>query len=333
MSWRILHVGLGPLGRRIARELHQRGLGEVGAAVDLDPALTGAPLPEVIDAGSPGVCVTDDLSATIADGRFDAAVVTTSSDLATCADTFRALLGAGISTVSTCEELLFPTLRHAELSEELDTLARRHGAGLLGTGVNPGFLMDSLPAFATAVCRSVNSVEVIRVQDASTRRVPFQRKIGAAHDDAAFEARRAEGSLRHVGLGESLFFLADAVGIEIEDWEETLEPVRAPGPISCEVGEIAEGGISGVRQVATGKGADGRTVRLEFVAAVGQADPHDTARIKGEPDLELTFPSGVHGDDATCAITLNAIDSLKRAGPGLHTMSSIPLVRCVGPRS
>ena len=329
MNWRILHVGLGPLGQRIARELHTRSLGRVTAAVDLDPVLAGSSLSRVIDAGSSEILITADLDAAIASGPFDAAVVTTSSDLSKCVETFRSLLCAGISTVSTCEELLYPKLRHPALAEELDALARAHGSGLLGTGVNPGFLMDTLPAVATGVCRSVQRIEVIRVQDATSRRVPFQRKIGATLDDAAFQARKRDGSLRHVGLGESLFFVAEAIGLEIDRWEETLEPVRAPEPTRCELGEIPAGGIAGVRQVATAVGADGREVRLEFVAAVGQAEPHDTVRITGEPSLELTFPGGVHGDDATCAITLNAIDSLRRAGPGLHTMASIPLVRCV----
>jgi 2,4-diaminopentanoate dehydrogenase len=259
----------------------------------------------------------------------DVAIVTTSSSLASCAPTFRTLLERGLPVVSTCEELLYPRLRHAALADELDGIARRHGGRLLGTGVNPGLLMDTLPALATAACRSVERIDVWRVQDATTRRVPFQRKIGAGLTPEEFQSRVADGSLRHVGLGESLWFLAEATGLEPADWNESIEPVIAEREVRCDIGEISRGGIAGVRQVASGLDASGRErVRLEFVAAIGQVNPHDRIRIKGDPPLDLTIAGGVHGDVATVAITINAMEPLIAAAPGLHSMRTIGLPSC-----
>ena len=143
---KILQVGLGPLGRRVADDLAQRGLGRIVAAVDVAPDLAGTDFH--------GVIVVGDLEAALSTD-FDAAVVTTASDLARCADTFRTLLRAGAATVSTCEELLWPRLRHPALADELDALAREHSGRLLGTGINPGYVMDALPVVATAACNSV----------------------------------------------------------------------------------------------------------------------------------------------------------------------------------
>ncbi len=321
---RVLHVGLGPLGRRIASDLYLRGIGEVVAAVDTSDAIRGKPFAEFVPQARGTVLGSFE---EVRDWKaFDAAVVTTSSDLAKCADTFRVLLRRGLPVVSTCEELLYPWLRHAELAEELDALAKEHGGRLLGTGVNPGFLMDTLPAMATAICRDVRRVRIWRVQDASTRREPFQRKIGAGLDREGFSKGAMDGSLRHVGLGESLFFLADRLGIELTNWRESLEQVRATKPLNCAWGEIPAGNGAGVRQIAVGMCGDDEVITLDFLAAIGQEDPHDRIVIEGDPNVDMRWAGGVHGDTATIAITLNAVLSLVRANPGLHTMGSVPIV-------
>ncbi|MBX3363845.1 MAG: hypothetical protein KF866_03685 [Phycisphaeraceae bacterium] len=323
---RIVHVGFGPLGRRIAADLYLRGIGTVVAAVDTNPELRGKPLSTVVPESGSDLPIVENLDAIRDWSAIDAAVVTTVSDLSLCAETLRALLKRGLPVVSTCEELVYPWLRHAELAEDLDALAREHGGRLLGTGVNPGFLMDTLPVTATAVCRSVDRVRVWRVQDASTRREPFQRKIGAGLDREGFSQRAMDGSLRHVGLGESLFFIADRLGITLTSWNESMEQVRAERTLTCALGEIPAGHGAGVRQVATGFAGEREVITLDFLAAIGQENPHDRIVIDGDPGLDLTFAGGVHGDTATIAITLNAILSLVRANPGLHTMATVPIV-------
>jgi 4-hydroxy-tetrahydrodipicolinate reductase len=314
----VLQIGLGPLGRRISDDLLGRRLGDVAGAVDVDPALVGTEFR--------GATVTDDLRAAIAAGGFDVAVVTTSSDLERCADTFRALLNAGCAVVSTCEELSWPWLRHAELADELDALAREHGGRLLGTGINPGYLMDALAVFATAPCRTVRRVDTWRIQDATTRRLPFQRKIGATLDRAAFQARVETGALRHVGLGESLHLVAKRLGLGVAKWDETIEPVIAARELSCELGPIPAGNAAGVRQIATAWDGRGEiVVRAEFQAAIGQADPYDRVLVDGDPPIDLRVVGGVHGDVGTSAMVLNSIRPLLDASPGLHTMATIRL--------
>lgn len=324
----VLHVGLGPLGRKVVADLHRRGLARVVAAVDSAPGLVGRPLAELVPEASPDVVVRS-VPAEIEDwSAVRCAIVTTSSDLELCMDTFRALLQRGCDVVSTCEELSWPWLRHPVLAAELHELAVRHRARIVGTGVNPGFLMDALPVAATTACRSVRSIRVARVQDASTRRIPFQRKIGVGLDAAGFAARRADGSLRHVGLGESLHFLAHYLGLRVDRWEETLEPVLAERELASGLGTVAAGHARGVRQIARAWRGDERVAELVFHAALDEPDPHDTIEVDGEPPLVLTFRGGVHGDVATAAITVNVIRSLIHAEPGLHTMASLPLQGC-----
>jgi 4-hydroxy-tetrahydrodipicolinate reductase len=261
------------------------------------------------------------------------AIVTTASDLARCAPTFRELLGRGVAVISTCEELVYPWLRHDALAREFDLLARENRGRLLGTGVNPGFLMDAFPVAATAVSKAVESVEVWRVQDASIRRIPFQKKIGVGLDDAGFAAQVKAGTLRHVGLGESIHFIGERLGLAIDRWAEELHPVHAERDLESGLGKIPKGAICGVRQVAQGFHRGNLVIRLEFVAAIGLEDPHDRVRIHGEPEIDLTWRGGVPGDVATSSIVLNAIEPLLASAPGLHTMATIPIVGCARPKA
>ncbi len=327
MNLRILHVGLGPLGLRIQSDLAARSLGHTLAAVDPAPTLAGKLLNELVP-GAPAVRVKASLDELTDWKAFDVALVTTSSDLRLCAPTFRTLLSHGLAVVSTCEELIYPWLRHDALARELDASCHSNGARLLGTGVNPGFVMDALPMFASAVCNRVRSVRLARIQDATTRRVPFQKKIGAGLDRAGFQKGIDEGWLRHVGLGESLHFCARYLGLEVERWSETIEPVIATRELDCTLGRIAVGQCAGVRQTATGIVGGKPLLQFEFQAAIGQADPHDRVTLDSDPPLDLVLRGGVHGDVATSAIALNALGAVLKATPGLHTMATVPMPTC-----
>jgi 4-hydroxy-tetrahydrodipicolinate reductase len=329
---RILHVGVGPLGQRILGEIAERGVGHVVGAVDRDPSLTGRPISELAKDQDPRVRVLSSLEQVDFWDGIDVAIVTTTSDLPSCADTLRTILGKGKAVVSTCEELVYPWLRHVGLAEELDELAKRTGGRLLGTGVNPGFLMDTLPIVLTGVCRHVKAIACHRIQDASARRIPFQTKIGAGLEESQFWDKVKDGSLRHVGLGESLHFIAHYVGLPVDRWDESIEPVIATRHLTCGVGEIPKGRCAGVRQVARGYHDERVTVHMEFQASIGQHEPHDRITVHGEPGIDVVIPGGIHGDIATSAIVVNSLPKIVAAPPGLHTMATIPPVAHVGLR-
>lgn len=330
---RIVQVGLGPLGQRVAADLHARGLGELVAAIDVASEFEGRTVGDLVPSTGSRVPVEKGFGALDAAGAVDAVIVTTSSDLSRCARDLRELVRRGQCVVSSCEELCWPWLRHRALAEELDRLARQHGGRLLGTGVNPGFLMDAFPLAATAISRTVRALRVERWQDASIRRIPFQRKIGAGLDDRLFAEQVAAGTLRHVGLGESLHLLADRLGFAIERWSEQIEPIHATRDVDSSLGPIARGRVAGVHQVARGFAEGREVITLDFRAAVGLEAPHDRVVVDGEPPIDLVWKGGVPGDVATSAILLNAIAPLRAAAPGLHTMTSIPLFGCARGRS
>jgi hypothetical protein len=323
---RIVQYGLGPIGAAVARHIVEReGLKLVGA-VDIDPDKVGKNVGEVIGLGRDlGLTVAETLSGALEQTEADVALHTTSSYF----DLFRSqvleILAAGLDIVSTAEELSFPWLDHPEAAAVVDAAARRAGKTVLGTGVNPGFIMDALPLFLTAICQRVDHIEVTRVINASERRGPFQAKIGSGMTVEAFEAKMAAGRMGHVGLPESVAMVFDTLGHKLVRYESAVEPVLAETDIKTDHFEVRAGQVRGLKQVARGYGEDGEFMALTFIAALEAGQDGDTVKISGKPDLEVTL-KGTNGDIATVAIAVNAVRRVKQAPPGLLTMRDLPIV-------
>jgi hypothetical protein len=323
---RVIQYGLGPIGSAVARHVVERPGLELVGGVDVDPAKVGRDVGQVIGLGAPlGFGVAGRLAEVLARTAADVVVHTTSSYLSLFQDQIFEILAAGLPIVSTAEELSFPHLAHPRAAAEIDAAARQAGKAVLGTGVNPGFLMDSLPLFLTAICQRVDRIEVTRAMNASLRRGPFQAKIGSGLTVEVFQARMAEGRMGHVGLPESMGMLFDTLGRRLVRYESTVEPVVATQPIKTDFFEVAPGLVRGLKQVARGYDDEGEFVTLTFLAVLDGEQDFDTIKIGGRPDLEVKL-RGTNGDIATVAIAVNAIRQVLQAPPGLATMRDLPLV-------
>lgn len=326
MTTRVVCYGLGPIGLRIARLAAARPGIEIVGAVDIDPAKAGRDLGELLERPAIGVEISADAEEVLEQTRPDVVLHATSSTLTRVEPQLYTILASGVHLISTCEELSFPWTAQPQVAADLDAAARRAGVVLLGTGVNPGYAMDALPLMLTAPCTEVRAVRVLRVVDAALRRGPLQRKVGAGLSPEQFAEKVHDGSVRHVGLPESLHMLATSLGWHLDGQEDTIQPVIADAPIQTEHLEVAAGQVAGVRQVARGLRAGEEVLRLELRMYVGAPDPQDSVEIDGEPPVRMTISGGLHGDFATAAMVVNAIPSVQRASPGLATMADLPLV-------
>jgi len=316
----VAQFGIGPIGAEIARLLLTKPWVKIVAAVDIDPAKKGKDLAEVIGAAQPtGVIVTDTLTT-----RAEVVCHSTSSRLREVHAQLSELLSKGSHVVSTCEELSFPLDR--EIRQSLQQTARTANVTLLGTGVNPGFVMDKLPLTLSAVCQKVTAIEVFRTVDASRRRAPLQRKVGAGMSRKEFEAAVKTGKIKHMGLRESLMMIADGVKIELETVsEEKILPVIAEKEIVTEYLKVAPGEVAGVHQTISGEKKGTILIALDIRMYVGAENPGDRIFIKGVPDVTVEIVGGVHGDRATAAMVVNAIPRVVAARPGVLTMDDLPV--------
>lgn len=322
---RVIQYGVGPIGAGIVRLMLQKPEIHIVGAIDSDPQKIGKDLGRIVGAERDlGVVIGGEARDVLRAGAH-VVVHTTSSYLTQVADQLLGCLQAGSNVVSTCEELAYPFRKHSELAQTLDRAAREHRVALLGTGVNPGFAMDKLVLTLSTACQEVRRVKVQRVVDASRRRLPLQKKVGAGMTVEEFQAQVQAGVIKHHGLPESAGMIADSLGLRVDNIEETIEPVVAQEAVRSEFLEVAPGRVKGVRQVARGLGAGEENVRLELQMYLGAPEPVDSIEITGVPDLSLAIPGGIHGDLATAAIAVNCIPALLEAKPGLLTSRDIPM--------
>ena len=315
----VAQYGIGPIGAEIARLLLTKPWIKVVGAVDIDPEKIGKDLGEVIGLGrNIGVVVTPELQ-----GKPDVVCHSTGSRLREVAAQLESLLDRGCHVVSTCEELSFPL--DGEIRERLQHVARARNVALLGTGVNPGFVMDKLPLTITSVCQEVHSVEILRIQNASTRREPLQRKVGAGMTVAEFRAAVDAGKIKHMGLRESLLLVGNGLGVEFENvTDEKIEPIVAEREVVTKYLRVAPGQVAGVHQTIFGTGKI--NVSLELRMYVGAEElAADKVIVRGVPDVEMTIKDGVHGDRATAAMVVNSIPRIVQARCGVLTMDDIPI--------
>jgi len=324
---RVVLFGLGPIGTSIARLAAGRSDLEIVGAIDIDTRKVGKDLGEVLGLGRDvGVAVSDNPRNVLKSSHPDLVLHATGSHLEQVAPQIRHVVEAGAYLVSTCEELSFPFTSNPALSAELDHLAKQHGVAILGTGINPGFAMDALPLSLTAVSQRVDSVRVLRIQDAAVRRLPLQRKVGAGLTVEEFDARVLAGTVRHVGLPESVYAIAAAIGWKVDSLDDDIEPVIAATETKSSEIVVAPGQVLGVKQMTKGIVGGQPLIELELQMYLGAPSPHDHVVIEGQPRVEVTVHEGTHGDLATAAIIVNAIGSILRAEPGLKVMADLPMV-------
>jgi hypothetical protein len=324
MAIRVLHVGLGPIGVAVVRQCASRKGFKIVGAVDLDPAKVGKDLGEVAELGRElKVPVQGKLAAAIKAGKPDVVVLCTSSSLEKVTGQIADVLEHKLPIVSTTEELAYPWYSNKRLAKKIDGLARKAKVAVLGTGVNPGFTMDALPITLTGVCERVDSIRVERIQDAAVRRLPFQQKIGAGLTPAQFEEKVLGGSVRHVGLTESVAMIADAMGWKLDEITDVIGPKIAAKATKSQFLTVQKGQVAGIVQTGTGVRDGEAVITLHMEAYLGAPQSYDGVIVKGSPDLDMKIAGGVHGDIATASITVNSIPKVLTAPAGLQTMRSM----------
>lgn len=328
--FRVIQIGFGTLGRSIAKAIIQRENLQLDAVVDVNPELKGKRLSDLLEGKIDStLIIQDDLQQVLSDFKnnpADVAIVSTSSAITKVVPTISDCLNAGMDVLSLCEELSFPYEKNPELSKKLDEMGQKTKKSILGTGINPGFLMDLLPIFLSAPIQHVETIHVTRNMNSSSRRAAFQKKIGTGMTKKDFEHAISTGAITgHVGLVESLQMIGDTLNMGLEHVEELPpEPVIADKKIVTPFATVEKGMVRGLKSRAIGQKAGKTLITLDF-NAYADADPaYDEVRIDGHPSIHQRIEGGVHGDHATIGMLLNLVPVIIDAKPGLYTMRDIP---------
>ena len=323
MPLRVVQFGLGPIGQASALLVLDRPNLQLVGALDLDPDRVGKDVGEVLGADAVGAVVRDDAEAALAEWRPDVVLHTTLSFLDRIEGQLMTCIRAGAHVVSSSEELFWPFRRDSGFSERVDAAAKEAGVSVVGTGVNPGFVMDLFPVVLSGVCARVDRVDVSRSVDAGRRRGPLQKKVGAGLSEAQFREKEAAGGFGHIGMVESALALAAGLGWDGAEVTETFGPHMAEASHETPHAIVSAGDVAGIHQTATVRVGGEERATLTLTMAVGAPD-EDRVAIQGSPDLTVVVEGGTFGDTATVAAVVNSAAKVAAARPGLLTVLDLP---------
>lgn len=327
----VIVYGLGPIGMKILQHALQATNVKVIGAVDINPELVGKDAGELANGAPIGVRVVRSLSEIDATRAIapKIALHATGSNLASVWPQFRDLMDHGYSVVSTCEQLSYPWNRYPELSQEMNDYAVRTGQFIIGTGVNPGYVMDTLTVMATTVTQKLNKIRVSRTVDVSKRRIPLQKKVGIGMQPEEFMKLAEEDRIGHVGLEESLRLIAYGLKLNLTEVTNSIQPTIANEEVILAIGPLKMNEVSGLHQIAKGSTQEGIPIELDLVMSVG-VNTQDRILLETEDmgEVEFVIPNGIFGDTATVNVVVNTAKTMfSTKEAGLLTMADIRLTR------
>ncbi|MCX8094630.1 MAG: hypothetical protein N3D74_00325 [Caldisericia bacterium] len=319
---KFISFGLGTIGLEILKVLLNKKNYKLVGAVDIREELLNKDVGELIGNEKINVIVKNNIEEF---DNCDIVVHSTGSRISQTFEQFKYLLNKGYNVISTCEELFYPYYFHKNEAEELDRIAKENGTRILGTGINPGFILDTLVTFTTTLSIEIEKISAERVLDASKRRKQLQLKVGSGLTVEEFNRLKNENKIGHVGLLESLFFVFDSLNLEVQDFKEVLEPLIAEEDIKTEYLEVKKGLVRGQYQKVSGISKDGKIIELTLIMALNEKESYDKVKIYGKPDIELIIKNGIQGDLGTAAVVSNYIPILLKKEPGFYTTKDLNL--------
>lgn len=320
--YKFISYGLGTIGLEILKALLLKKNFELVGAVDIKEEYLNKDVSDLIGGEKLNIFVKKNINEF---EKCNIVIHSTQSKIKETLPQFIELLNSGCNVISTCEELFFPFYFHKKESILLDETAKENRVRLLGVGINPGFLLDTLPTILSTLSIKPTKIIAERVLDASKRRKQLQIKVGAGISKEEFENLKLNNKIGHIGLLESLFYIFNALKLNIIEFKEELIPLIAESDIETEYIKIKKGYVRGQYQKVTGISENNFEIELKLIMAVGEKESYDKIKIEGLPNLELEIKGGVQGDLGTAAVVANYIPLLLNSEPGLHITSDLKI--------
>ncbi len=328
---RILQWGLGAMGSGMARLMLEKSGLQIVAAVDNRPDYVGKDLGEVLKVGKNlGVKITNKPEEVLKKEDVDIVVIATTSWLKEQITDLRKIVTAGINCISIAEEMADAYAQNPELASELDKLAKHHGVTVLGTGVNPGFVLDLLVVLLSGGNHQVERIEASRINDLSPYGPTVMQTQGVGSTLEEFNAGLADGSIvGHVGFPESIHMISDALGLGVDRIVQTREPIISKVYRETPHVKVQPGMVAGCAHTGIGYRGDKEVIKLihpqQIHPELEQQETGDYIHIYGKPEIHMSIKPEIAGGIATEGLAVNMIPHVVAATPGLKRMIDLPV--------
>jgi hypothetical protein len=328
---RVLQWGLGAMGSGMAKLLMEKNGLQIVAAVDGRADYVGKDLGEVLGIDHKlGVLVTNKPEDVLIKEKVDVVVIATTSWLKDQISDLRKILKAGINCISIAEEMADAQAQNPALANELDLLAKQNGVSIIGTGVNPGFVLDLLVVALTGGNHTVDRIEASRVNDLSPYGPTVMKSQGVGTTPEAFKAGVADGSIvGHVGFPESIHMISDAVGLGVDRIEQSREPIISKVHRETPFIKVEPGMVAGCAHIGIGYCGNKEVIKLihpqQIHPNLENQDTGDYINIYGKPEIHMSVKPEIAGGIATIGVAVNLIPLIVAATPGLKRMIDLPI--------
>ena len=334
MAYRVLVWGLGAMGSGVARNIVKKEELRLVGAVEKDPERIGKDLGEYLGGEKTGRIVYSDIEKAIVETRPDIVVIATNSFVEEVLPKIEAAARHHVDILTIAEEMAFPFVSHPEKSEILENIAWRYGVSILGTGINPGFVLDLLIIAMTGACLKVDRIEARRINDLSPFGKTLMETQGVGTSPEEFRKGIEKGDIvGHIGFQQSIAMIGNALGWEIDRIEESREPIISNTERKTSVAHVKPGMVAGCKHV--GRGYCGEKLMIELVhpqqilPETEGVETGDYIDIYGDPEIHLSIKPEIPGGKGTIALATNMIPAVIEAAPGLIEMSELPIPRCL----
>jgi 4-hydroxy-tetrahydrodipicolinate reductase len=328
---RVLVLGTGQMGSGIARLVAAKTGLELVGAFARRAERGGADLGEVLGISlHPALSVSADLDESIRQAQPDVAIQATCSRLEDALGEINTLVRSGVRVISIAEQMAWPAAASPQRARDLHRLAHDNGAAVLGTGINPGFVLDLLIIALSGVCFDIRSIRARRVNDLSPYGPSVLQTQGVGLSPEAFRSGLEDGTVvGHFGFAESIHMIAAAVGWEIERVEETREPILSNVRRETSFVTVEPGQVAGCRHTAVayrdGEVAISLTHPQQIHPGAEGLETGDYIEILGTPEVKLSGSPEIPGGQGTVALAVNMIPRVMAAAPGLYSMADLPV--------
>lgn len=329
--------GFGAMGSGMARMILSKIGFEIVGVCDRNPAYVGKSVFSILKIENPDshdVVVRPNIEDIIADGSCDVCLLATDSFTHKAFPKIKWLLEHRINVISTAEEMTYPQANRPDLAAEMDQIAKAHGVTVLGTGINPGMMMDLLVLMMTGVMSDVQKINVSRVNSLSPFGETVMTEQGVGLSPAEYETKHAAGEIAgHVGFKESVGMMSRALGWKIDRFDQQMSPIITAVDRKSPFGFAKAGNVTGIDMRSQGYQNGRLMIEMshpqQIEPQLGGVHTGDYIDISGTPPVHLAIQPEIDGGIGTIAICVNMIPHVINARPGLKTMIDLPVPRAI----
>ena len=334
----VLIWGLGAMGSGMADMLLEKQGVEIVGVCDIHPQRVGQELHEVLGRSRnhhPQVFISPDVDEILSKTTADIALLATDSFTAKALPKILKLVQNGLNVISTAEEMAYPQAQNPALAQQIDEEAQKNGVSVLGTGINPGLIMDLMVVMLTGACRDVSKVEAERINSLSPFGPAVMEEQGVGTHPEEFLTGVQNGEIAgHVGFPESVGMIAQGIGWKLDGpVKQTQQAIITSVPRTTPYISIKPGDVAGCdqrgRATMAGKECLSMIHPQQIEPQEEGVETGDYIRITGTPNISMAIQPEIPGGIGTIAMCVNMIPQVINASPGLKTMLDLPVPRAV----